>query len=614
MTASMWLRNLAAFGMQAGLLVLAGAVLARAFRIQTPRAALAYWRTLLLACVLLPFCQPWQTMPSAPIERAALSALDADGLRALAVVPQTASASWWPSTDTLILLVVVAGIAARTLWLAIGALALGRIRREASPLNPMPDTIKRAQERVGARAGMFVSDRVAGPVTFGVLRPVIVFPPAVAAMEESIQHAIACHELLHVRRRDWLFEVLEEGVRTVLWFHPAVWWLIGRIQLSREQVVDQAVIRLTESRERYVEALLAVAIAKSPGILTPASAFLRRSALKKRVAQILQESTMTTRRLILSLGASGAALALAATMAVRSFPLEAQGQPQTSGGGPVQILKGGEHLLHGELPEYPHRAIEERVEGDVILDLAVDARGEVSDARVLTGPDELRKAALGAVLGWHYAPAAVSSMSTQATLRFHLPPSNAEFHGRANNVEMKGEPEKGELTRAQRTERLIMEIDKALVDPKLPGGMREDLKRRMAEATEDMAKIQAERMAEASETVEIRAERESGPEEGREMTLRSVREGDRIQVVRERGRGKLEPYAGPTRLAAIRTERVSDDAVAEVLKRAGLNVGDTVTEESLKRLQAAATAVDEHFRVVVRDDGRGGIAVTIISR
>ena len=120
---------------------------------------------------------------------------------------------------------------------------------------------------------------------------------------------------------------------------------------------------------------------------------------------------MTTRRLIASLTASGAALALAATVAVRSFPLEAQGQrpaaaaaQQTRGGDPIQIVKGAEHLLHAALPEYPHRAIEQRVEGDVLLDLAIDDRGEVSDARVLSGPDELRKAALESVLQWHYSP------------------------------------------------------------------------------------------------------------------------------------------------------------------------------------------------------------------
>ena len=218
------------------------------------------------------------------------------------------------------------------------------------------------------------------------------------------------------------------------------------------------------------------------------------------------------------------------------------------------------------------------MEGDVLLDLAVDDRGEVSDARVLSGPDELRKAALEAVLGWHYAPSAVSSISTQATLRFHLPPANVEFRGQAYIAEMKGEPEKGEFTRAQKAERLIMEIEKALADPKVTGGMRDDLTKRMTEAKEDMAKIRAER-----------------------------------EVEPEGGRGQRERYTGPMRLVKVRTERVSDDAVAEVLKRAGLKVGDAVTEESLKRLRAAAAGVDEHFRVVITDNGQGGITVTIVS-
>ena len=73
---------------------------------------------------------------------------------------------------------------------------------------------------------------------------------------------------------------------------------------------------------------------------------------------------MTTRRLIASLTASGAALALAATVAVRSFPLEAQGQAPARrlnrrGGEPIQIVKGAEHLLHAATARVPaprHRA------------------------------------------------------------------------------------------------------------------------------------------------------------------------------------------------------------------------------------------------------------------
>ena len=53
--------------------------------------------------------------------------------------------------------------------------------------------------------------------------------------------------------------------------------------------------------------------------------------------------------------------------------------------------------------------------------MTLDDRGEVSDARVLSGPEELRKATLEAVLQWHYSPAAIRSTVTQATLRFRVP-------------------------------------------------------------------------------------------------------------------------------------------------------------------------------------------------
>jgi TonB family protein len=483
------------------------------------------------------------------------------------------------TVESIVLVMLSAGLVARGGWLIIGAWVLGRIRREAIPLAPLPEAIARAQTRVGTTAAMYVSARIAGPITFGLRRPIVVFPPGVASMEASVLHAIACHELLHVRRRDWLFQIVEEGVRTMLWFHPAVWWLIGRIQLSREQVVDQAAVRLIESRERYVEALLAVAIAKSPGILTPAPAFLRRRLLKKRVAQILQERTMTTRRLILAMGASAGALAVAALLVVRSFPLEAQGQPQMATNTPVTIVKGGEHLLHGELPEYPKRAIEQRVEGDVTLDIAVDDRGEVSDARVLNGPDELRKASLESVLSWHYSPSSIRSASTQATLHFNLSAANAEYRGVAYTVEMKKRVA-GELTRPQQLERLIAELEHAVLDQSLTASQRDEYKQKLVAARQDMEKIRA----------------------GEERLTYTV------------DRSERQKFEGPLRLVAFKTERVSQDAAAEVLKRAGLTIGDPITEDSMKNLRAAAAAVDEHFSINARDDGHGGISIVLVSR
>ena len=571
MTAAMWLRNLGAFAIQAGVLVAAGAILARVLRIEASRAALVYWRALLLTCLLLPFCQPWH--PAAP-SAAAVTVVHSAAARVSPVTSEPAAppARTSLSVERLVFVALCAGAAIRGLWLVMGAWVLGRIRRDASTLDPVPEPIARAQAHVGVSAGFYTSSRVAGPITFGVRRPVIVFPPGVAALDSSIQYAIACHELLHIRRRDWVFQIIEESIRTVVWFHPGIWWLIGRIQLTREQVVDREAAALLASREQYVEALLAVAIAKSSRLLTPAPAFFRRSLLKKRVAHILQESTMTTRRLLVSLGASAAALVLAGTVAVRSFPLEAQGQPKTISNKPVEIVKGGENLLHGELPEYPRRAIEQKVEGDVLLDLAVDDQGEVSDARVLSGPDELRKAALTAALDWHYSPSAVRSASIQATLRFTLSAANTEFKGVAYTVDTK--ERHGDLTPAQQLERKIMEFQKALEDDKVMGSQRDEYKAKLAILTEQMAHINAER---------------SGAE-------------------------PKERYHGPLHLVAFETERASPDAAGEVMKRAGIKIGDTITEESMRNLRAAAAAVDEHFKVVMHGDGRGGVSLVLVSR
>ena len=588
MNAAMWLRNLAALMLQLGILVGAGAALARIFCIGAPRAALAYWRLLLLACLILPFAQPWLAIDS-PAPAPVVVSSAASVASAPAPVSQPADRAR-PSLEFLVVIGLSIGTAVRGLWLALGAWVLGRIRRGASILEPLPEPVVRAQERVGATADFFVSDRVAGPITFGVRHPVIVFPPGITAMEVSTQHAIACHELLHIRRRDWVSQILEESIRTALWFHPCVWWLIARIQLTREQVVDQEAVVLLGSRERYVAALLAVATARSSGFLTPAPAFFRRGLLKKRVAHILQESTMTTRRLMVSLGASAGVLALAATMAVRSFPLEAHGQARAASGKPVEIVKGGEHLLHGEAPEYPRRAIEQKVEGDVLLDLAIDDRGEVSDARVLSGPDELRRATLEAALGWHYSPSAIRSQSVQATVHFSLPAANAEFKGVGYAVSRKEGD--GELTRPQQLERMIDELRRALEDDKVTGSQREEYKAKLAAATAEMAHIIAERRSD--ERYEVRPDQDAV--------------GERVRV--EKGEG----YRGPLHLVKVETERVSADAVAEVMTRAGVKIGDTVTEQSLRNLRATAKAVDEHFAVVMHTEQDGQVALVFVSR
>ena len=415
----------------------------------------------------------------------------------------------------------------------------------------------------------------------------MIVPPSVLAMPHHVQKAIACHELLHVRRRDWIFEVLEEGLRTVFWFHPAIWWLIGRIQLSREQVVDRAAVGLTESKERYIDALLVVALNKSRVALVPAPLFLRRSLLRQRVAQILQETTMTTRRLIASLTASTAALALAATVAVRSFPLEAQGQnapTQQSTGAPVQIVKGGDHLLHASLAEYP-RTGSRTARGGRRRPRRHDRRAW-GGVRRPGGQRSGRAEARGARIR-----APVALLTGSASL--HHTPGHAAFHpaGQQRGVreprlrlpheeedEQKAEPDK-----AQHAERVMKELELALQDPNASDRQKDEWKREYEKQALMLDKMLAE----------------AAGKDGAEYTVRLA--------------PRRPLFEGAPRLARIGGERVTSDTMKEFVRRAGISIGDPITEDTAKRLGEVARNLDEHLAVSFERDGSGGVILRLVN-
>ena len=596
MTTRLLLSNITSYGLQVFVLVAVAAMLARVFRLEEPRAMLTYWRALLLACLVLPIGQPWSIVTPPALATPARVPLDSGHPTTDVVVTTASPAIAWPVAD-LVLIGLAAGIGIRVLWLMIGACGLQRMWRDATPLEPLPETIRHAQERIVTTARMYISEKVAGPITFGLFRPVVVFPPSVSRMPAHVQEAITYHELLHVRRRDWLAEILEEAVRVVLWFHPAIWWLIGRIRLTREQVVDQEVVRLTDSRERYVDALLVVAVGGSRAALMPASPFFRRHLLKKRVARILQEHTMTTRRLIASLTASIAALALAATFAVRSFPLEAQGVAKFDTGEPILLVKGSEHLQHGELPEYPHRAVEQKIEGDVVVEMTLDDRGEVSDARVLSGPDELRKATLEAVLQWHYSPAALRSTVMQATLRFRVP---ADFKP-AEPPEWVDVAEKHAFVPAPHIEAKLLEIEKALDDPATTGAQREELKAKQHDMMVMIEKITAE----GNEPVDVELKIPLGN--------KAFNHGYAFQGTVTLLKSEKDAFEGQPRLAHVRTERVSDAIATELLAQAGVAIGDVISEDTAKHIRQIATTMDEHFSVEFQKE-KIGLVMTLLTR
>jgi TonB family protein len=237
-----------------------------------------------------------------------------------------------------------------------------------------------------------------------------------------VQDAILCHEVLHVRRRDWLFTLVEELVRAAFWFHPAIWWLLGEIGLAREQEVDRLVIEITQQRDEYMDALLAIAGARGSLDLALAPLFLRKRHLKQRVILILTEARMSKTRLISALTASVAVLVAACWLVTGTFPLMAAPQVVNDAPG-VTVGLNGASLLHRSPVEYPAAALRAGIQGTLSVEVKTDAKGNVIDAHVLSGPDELRKAALQSVLQWHFTSDSAGTIRVvQITFEFPKTP------------------------------------------------------------------------------------------------------------------------------------------------------------------------------------------------
>ena len=408
MSAAHWLGNLAAWSAQAAALIAAGSMAAWGFRVRAPRIRLAYWQVLLAICLLLPAVEPWRRAADSSIEFTTAAARPVSPGRAPAYLPPWRQA---------LLFVLASGCAGRALWLAVGFGRLRRWRREARVLSPLPPRLDLMRAAIAPHAEFRLSPSLSSPVTFGLLRPVVVLPSRFAELPADIQEAIVCHELLHVRRRDWIVTLAEQAIRAALWFHPAIWWLIGQAQLAREQTVDGEVVALTGNREQYLNALLAMAGNRPALDLAPAALFLRKRHLKNRVALLLKEVTMSKRTLISFCAASCGVLLAAGWLAFHTFPLQAAPVPQDQESG---------KLLHSVAPKYPQAAREKHIEGAVVLEVHIDAEGHVSDAKVLSGPEELRAAALEAILQWHYNPQSMTLPTvTQVTMNFKLPPEGA---------------------------------------------------------------------------------------------------------------------------------------------------------------------------------------------
>jgi len=121
------------------------------------------------------------------------------------------------------------------------------------------------QDRVEVLAGILglgravrlrISSRVDMPLVLGALRPLILLPAAVVTgLSPAALDLILVHELWHVRRHDYLVNLVQGAVEVLLFYHPCVWWISGRVRAERELCCDDAAVAFGGDPEFYARTL-----------------------------------------------------------------------------------------------------------------------------------------------------------------------------------------------------------------------------------------------------------------------------------------------------------------------------------------------------------------------
>jgi TonB family protein len=472
------------------------------------------------------------------------------------------------------------------------------------------------------------------PSVIGWIRPAILLPAAtVLGLTPQQFEAVLAHELAHILRYDYLVNMLQTIVETLLFYHPAVWWASARIRQERELCCDDLAVDSCGDALCYARALTRLERLRAT---TP------RLAMRSAGGSLLYRIQRLAGDAGRQRGPSKLPGILALSLGLVCFALNmqwARGQQQDAPAPEpgVRVDLGGASVIHRDEVEYPDAAIEKGVQGTVVVEATLDAAGEVSDARVLSGPLELRKAALQSVLQWHFTHDAAGS-TRQVTIGFQLPADVDAAKRSADQRSRKAEARA--LAQAKREQELV----DAIVQKKVAESMAESMarqarnlqSRQSADAFElqnDARKLLAEKAQLDHEVArgklaELLAERslQAGQLESQLAALRDQQSllssaasltdarASQIAALEKRladlqagfgGFHGAAMFAG-RRLKAIDIQGLTTASRDELLSKLPLHVGDTLAEDSMDKVEAAVKLFDRHLALSMftTDDGQ----------
>ena len=184
-------------------------------------------------------------------------------------VPRSAS---WP-LSTYLELIWIAGVVLFLAPVIAGLWQIRALRRSAIPWMRGVNVL-------------LLHEELQGPMTCGILRPVILLPCDAEFWPEDDLNRAMIHEQEHVRRADWLTQCIARVICSLYWFHPLVWIAWRKLVLDAERSCDDAVLGQSEATA-YASQLVDLAKRMSTAQRSPALAMASRADLPARVSAVL---------------------------------------------------------------------------------------------------------------------------------------------------------------------------------------------------------------------------------------------------------------------------------------------------------------------------------------
>ena len=546
------------------------------------------------------------------------------------------SLAWGNSLADWALPIWSCGVLLFALRLVWASRQISALRRQAKPAEgPVGAMVADLQRRMKLAPPVRVTISAVAdcPSVVGWIKPVVLLPAAtIAGLTPQQLEAVLAHELAHILRYDYVVNMLQTVVETLLFYHPAVWWASARIRQERELCCDDLAVDSCGDALAYARALTRLERLRTA---TPRLALSGAGGpLLYRIQRLAGEAGWQR-------GPSKLPGILALSLGLICFAVniewargQQQAEPLEEPG--VRVDLQGARVIHRDAVEYPEAAIAKGIQGAVVVEATLDADGVVGDARVLSGPPELRKAALQSVLEWHFTRDAAGS-TRQVSIVFRMPetagaPSGGIGPGVSSGVGggissgVSGGIGSGIGTGLQNEYR--KQAEKQAADFQAQAEALAEVKQEQDTVQVLAAKRLAEQMAQQAGDLESRLQARTKMAESQLQALlaqRALQESayaesqasqisaleKRLAELRVRSDFQGAAMLAGRRVKRIEVQRLATAARDELLAKLPVHEGDTLAEDSMEKLAAAARQFDEHlsWSVFAASDGQVEIRI-----